>query len=85
MAYFLLGACTGIWLMVFAEWYDNKKGGWQTMKTTTSINFDCEMLKTLKQYASENDRSVSSTVSLLINNSEIFKNFIRERRSNNDD
>lgn len=27
MAYFLLGACTGIWLMVFAEWYDNKKGG----------------------------------------------------------
>lgn len=55
------------------------------MKTTTSINFDCEMLKTLKQYASENNRSVSSTVGLLINNSEIFKKFIRERRSNNDD
>lgn len=27
MATFLLGVCTGIWLMVFAEWYDNKKGG----------------------------------------------------------
>jgi hypothetical protein len=27
MACFLLGVCTGIWLMVFAEWYDNKKGG----------------------------------------------------------
>lgn len=27
MAIFLLGVCTGIWLMVFAEWYDNMKGG----------------------------------------------------------
>lgn len=25
MACFLLGVCTGIWLMVFAEWYDNRK------------------------------------------------------------
>lgn len=52
------------------------------MKTTTSINFECEMLKILKQYASENDRSVSSTVGLLINASEPYKNFIRERRLN---
>lgn len=50
------------------------------MKTTTSINFDCEMLKALKQYASENDRSVSSTVGLLINDSRIYKEFIKERR-----
>lgn len=50
------------------------------MKTTTSINFDCEMLKALKQYASENDRSVSSTVCSLINNSETFKKFMKERR-----
>lgn len=27
MSTFLLGICTGIWLMVFAEWYDNTKGG----------------------------------------------------------
>lgn len=50
------------------------------MKTTTSINFDCEMLKALKQYASENDRSVSSSVSLLINDSELYKKFMRERK-----
>lgn len=52
------------------------------MKTTTSINFDYEMLKALKQYASENDRSVSSTVCILINESEHYKNFLRERRLN---
>lgn len=52
------------------------------MKTTTSINFDCEMLKALKQYASKNDRSVSSTVGLLINDSRIYKEFIKERRIN---
>lgn len=52
------------------------------MKTTTSINFDCEMLKAIKQYASENDRSVSGTVCLLINASEPYKKFIRERRIN---
>lgn len=50
------------------------------MKTTTSINFDCEMLKALKQYASENDRSVSSSVYLLINDSELYKKFMRERK-----
>lgn len=50
------------------------------MKTTTSINFDCKMLKALKQYAFENDRSVSSTVCILINDSEIFKKFMNERR-----
>lgn len=27
MAIFLLGVCVGIWLMDFAEWYDNMKGG----------------------------------------------------------
>lgn len=52
------------------------------MKSTTSINFDCEMLKALKQYAHENDRSVSSTVHLLINASEPYKKFIQERRLN---
>lgn len=52
------------------------------MKTTTSINFDCEMLKALKQYASENDRSVSSTVGLLINDSKIYRELIQERRVN---
>ena len=55
------------------------------MKTTTSINFDCEMLKALKQYASENDRSVSSTVCLLINASEPYRKFIRERQVNKND
>lgn len=50
------------------------------MKTTTSINFDCKMLKALKQYAYENNRSVSSTVGLLINDSKIYKEFIKERR-----
>lgn len=49
------------------------------MKTTTSINFDCEMLKALKQYASENDRSVSSTVCFLINDSEAFRKFYERR------
>lgn len=53
------------------------------MKTTTSINFDCEMLKALKQYAYENNRSVSSSVYLLINMSEPYKKFLRERRLNN--
>ena len=52
------------------------------MKTTTSINFDCKMLKALKQYASKNDRSVSSTVGLLINDSKIYREFIQERRAN---
>ena len=52
------------------------------MKTTTSINFDCKMLKALKQYASENDRSVSSTVCFLINESESYKKFLHERRLN---
>lgn len=52
------------------------------MKTTTSINFDCEMLKALKQYASKNDRSVSSAVGLLINDSKIYREFIKERRLN---
>lgn len=52
------------------------------MKTTTSINFDCEMLKTLKQYAYENDRSVSSAVGFLINTSEPYKKFMRERKVN---
>lgn len=50
------------------------------MKTTTSINFDCKMIKALKQYAFENNRSVSSTVNLLINDSKIYKEFIKERR-----
>lgn len=27
MSTFLLGICVGIWLMVFAEWYDNRRGG----------------------------------------------------------
>lgn len=27
LAVFLLGCCTGIWLMVLAEWYDNRRGG----------------------------------------------------------
>lgn len=27
MAMFLLGVCVGIWLMVLAEYYDNRKGG----------------------------------------------------------
>lgn len=27
MSTFLLGVCAGIWLMVFADWYDNTKGG----------------------------------------------------------
>lgn len=27
MSVFLIGICVGIWLMVFAEWYDNRKGG----------------------------------------------------------
>lgn len=49
------------------------------MKTTTSINFDCEILKALKQYAYENDRSVSNVVGLLINDSEIFRKFMKER------
>lgn len=53
------------------------------MKTTTSINFDCEMLKALKQYAYENNRSVSSSVCLLISVSEPYKKFLRERRLNN--
>ena len=48
------------------------------MKTTTSINFDCEMLKTLKQYACENNRSVSNVVRLLINDSEIYRKFMKE-------
>lgn len=52
------------------------------MKTTTSINFDCEILKALKQYAYENDRSVSSAVGIFINDSEIFKKFMKERRLN---
>ena len=52
------------------------------MKTTTSINFDCEILKTLKQYAYENNRSVSSSVNLLINDSVIFRKFMKERRLN---
>lgn len=52
------------------------------MKTTTSINIDCEMLKALKQYASDNDRSVSSTICLLINASEPYKKFMRERKVN---
>lgn len=26
MATFLLGVCVGIWFMVFAEWYDNRRG-----------------------------------------------------------
>lgn len=26
MSTFLLGICVGIWFMVFAEWYDNRKG-----------------------------------------------------------
>lgn len=49
------------------------------MKSTTSINFDCKMLKELKQYAYENNRSVSSAVCLLISNSELYQKFIRER------
>ena len=49
------------------------------MKTTTSINFECETLKALKQYAHENNRSVSSTVQLLINNSKLYQQFIHER------
>lgn len=52
------------------------------MKTTTSINFDCEMLKALKQYASENDRSVSSSVCFLINASEPYRKFMHERQEN---
>lgn len=52
------------------------------MKTTTSINFDCKMLKTLKQYAYENDRSVSSAVGFLINASEPYKKFMHERKVN---
>lgn len=54
------------------------------MKTTTSINFDYEMLKALKQYASKNDRSVSSSVCLLISASEPYKKFLLERRLSND-
>lgn len=49
------------------------------MKTTTSINFDYEMLKALKQFALENDRSVSNVVGLLINDSNIFRKFMKER------
>lgn len=59
------------------------KGG-DKMKTTTSINFDCELLKTLKQYAYENNRSVSSTVCLMIKASEPYKKFIFERKENKD-
>ena len=27
MSVFLLGVCVGIWLIVIAEWYDNRRGG----------------------------------------------------------
>lgn len=54
------------------------------MKTTRSINIDCKMLKALKQYASENDRSVSNVVQILINESPKYREFIKERRLYND-
>lgn len=50
------------------------------MKTTTSINFECEVLKTLKQIAQENDRSVSNVVHILINESPKYRKFVKERR-----
>ena len=53
------------------------------MKSTTSINFDIEMLKTLKQFAQENDRSVSNVVYILINDSAKYRNFMKERRKKN--
>ena len=40
------------------------------------------MLKVLKQYAYETDRSVSSAVCILINASEPYKKFMNERRVN---
>lgn len=54
------------------------------MKTTTSINFECEMLKTLKQMALETDRSVSNVVYVLISNSPQYREFVitKERKNN---
>lgn len=54
------------------------------MKTTTSINFECEMLKALKQIALETDRSVSNVVYVLITNSPQYREFVfsRERKNN---
>lgn len=54
------------------------------MKTTTSINFECEMLKTLKQMALETDRSVSNVVYVLISDSPQYRKFVitKERKNN---
>ena len=37
MSTFLLGVCAGIWLMVFADWYDSTKGG-MTKNENNDIN-----------------------------------------------
>lgn len=50
------------------------------MKTTTSINFECEMLKSLKQMATETDRSVSNIVYVLISNSPQYREFVIAKR-----
>lgn len=54
------------------------------MKSTTSINFECEMLKMLKQFALETDRSVSNVVYILISNSPQYREFVmtKERENN---
>lgn len=52
------------------------------MKSTTSINFDIEMLEALKQFAQENDRSVSNVVYILINDSAKYRNFCERRKKN---
>lgn len=51
------------------------------MKTTTSINFECEVLKALKQIAQENDRSVSNVVHILINDSPKYREFTKRKKA----
>lgn len=51
------------------------------MKTTTSINFECEVLKALKQIAQENNRSVSNVVHILIIDSPKYREFAKRKKA----
>lgn len=75
IVYFLGGIAIGTLMAYIAEAIDNYREEKTNMKKTISITIEYEHLKQIDCIAKELNMSRSCTLSLIINNSSLIKNF----------
>lgn len=75
IVYFLGGIAIGTLMAYIAEAIDNYREERNNMKKTISIALEYEQLKQIDYIAKELNMSRSCTLSLIINNSSLIKNF----------